>query len=99
MRAGGLGAQDVFPEGHRKNQQQLVAPKMKAVIMDQEAIKNEETKAAQSARDDAHRVLQAAERVQHSAEQNVEVMRTVAIVAVAGLVLVALVHAMRGKHH
>ena len=67
--------------------------------MDQEAIKNEETRAAQSARDDAHRVLQAAERVQHSAEQNVEVMRTVAIVAVAGLVLVALVHAMRGKHH
>ena len=64
--------------------------------MDQEAIKNEETKAMQSARDDAQRVLQAAERVQQTAEQNVAVMRTVAIVAVAGLVLVALVHAIRG---
>lgn len=94
-----VGAQDVLPGGDRTNQQQLVAPEMKAVIMDQEAIKNEETKAMQSARDDAQRVLQAAERVRQTAEQNVEVMRTVAIVAVAGLVLVAVVHAIRGKHH
>lgn len=67
--------------------------------MAEEAIKNAETRAAQSAREDAQRVVQAAERAQQMAEQNVEVMRTVAIVAVAGLVLVALVHAMRGKHH
>ena len=67
--------------------------------MAEEAIKNAETRAAQSAREDAQRVLQAAERAQQMAEQNVDVMRTVAIVAVAGLVLVALVHAMRGKHH
>ena len=67
--------------------------------MAEEAIKNVETRAAQSAREDAQRVLQAAERAQQMAEQNVEVMRTVAIVAVAGLVLVALVHAMRGRHH
>ncbi len=67
--------------------------------MAEEALKNAETRAAQSVRDDAQRVLQAAERAQQMAEQNVEVMRTVAIVAVAGLVLVALVHAMRGKHH
>ncbi len=67
--------------------------------MAEEAIKNAETRAAQSAREDAQRVLQAAERAQQMAEQNVDVMRSVAIVAVAGLVLVALVHAMRGKHH
>ena len=67
--------------------------------MDQEAIKNAETRAMQSARDDAQRALQAAERVQQAAEANAEVMRTVAIVAVGGLVLVALVHAMRGKQH
>ncbi len=67
--------------------------------MAEEAIKNAETRAAQSAREDAQRVLQAGERAQQMAEQNVEVMRTVAIVAVAGLILVALVHAMRGRHH
>ena len=67
--------------------------------MAEEAIKNAETRAAQSAHEDAQRVLQAAERAQQMAEKNVDVMRTVAIVAVSGLVLVALVHAMRGKHH
>jgi len=53
----------------------------------------------QSARDDAQRVLQAAEGAEQMAEENVAVMRTVAIVAVGGLVLVALVHAVKGKHH
>ena len=69
--------------------------------MDQDAIKNAEVKVAemQSALDDAQRVLQAAERAQQTAEKSVEVMRTVAIAAVGGLVLVALVHATRRKHH
>ena len=67
--------------------------------MDEEAIKNAETRAMQSARDNSQRVVQAAERAQQTAEQNVEVMRTVAMVAVVGLVPVALVHAIRGKHH
>jgi ElaB/YqjD/DUF883 family membrane-anchored ribosome-binding protein len=68
------------------------------MVMDQEAIKDAEARAMQSARDDAQRVHEAADRAHQMAEQNVEVMRTIAIVAVAGLVLVALVHAMRGKH-
>jgi len=69
--------------------------------MDQEAIKNAETRIAdvQSALDDAQRVLQAAERAQATAEKSAEVMRTVALVAVGGLVLVTLVHAMRRHHH
>ena len=69
--------------------------------MDQQAIKNAEQKVAemQSALDDAQRVLQAADRAQQTAEKSFEVMRTVAIAAVGGLVLVALVHAMRRKHH
>ncbi len=67
--------------------------------MDQEAIKNAETRAAQAARDDAQRVLDAAERALKTAEKNGKVMRTVAIVAVAGLVLVALVHAVREERH
>jgi hypothetical protein len=69
--------------------------------MDQEAIKDAETKVAkmQSVLDDTQRVLQAAERAQQTAEKSVEVMRTVAVAAVGGLVLVALVHAMRREHH
>ena len=68
--------------------------------MDQEAIKNAEAQIAnvQSALDDAQRVLQAAERAQETAEKSAEVMRTVALAAVAGLILISLVHAVR-RHH
>ena len=99
MWAGGWGRRMCLLAAMGRTNNSSQPPEIKAVIVDQEAIKNAETRAMQSARDDAQRVLQAAERVQQTAEQNVEVMRTVAIVAVAGLVLVALVHAMRGKHH
>lgn len=60
--------------------------------MDQEAIKNAEAKVAavQSALDDAQRVLQAAEKAQRAAEEGAKVMRTVALAAIAGLVLLAL---------
>jgi hypothetical protein len=69
--------------------------------VDQVTIKDAEQRVAemQSALDDAQRVLQAADRAQQTAEKSVEVMRTVAIAAVSGLVLVALVHAMQRKHH
>lgn len=69
--------------------------------MTQEAIQDAEMKVAkmQSVLDDTQRALQAAERVQQTAEKSVEVMRTVAIAAVGGLVLVALVHAVRREHH
>ncbi|MGO8907293.1 MAG: hypothetical protein ACLQMH_16970 [Solirubrobacteraceae bacterium] len=53
----------------------------------------------QSALDDAQRVLQAAERAQQTAEKSAEVMRTVALAAVGGLVLVTLVAALRRHHH
>ncbi|MGO9751461.1 MAG: hypothetical protein ACLP8S_04595 [Solirubrobacteraceae bacterium] len=68
--------------------------------MDQDAIKNAETKIAevQTALDNAQRVLQAAERAQQTAEKSAELMRTVAIAAVGGLVIIALVHALRGHH-
>ena len=68
--------------------------------MDQEAIQNAEMRVAevQSALDATQRVLHAAERAQQTAEKSVEVMRTVAIAAVGGLILVALVHALRQKH-
>ncbi len=68
--------------------------------MDQEAIQNAEIRVAevQSALDATQRVLQAAERAQQAAEKSVEVMRNVAIAAVGGLILVALVHALRQKH-
>ena len=69
--------------------------------MDQEAIKDAEMKVAkmQAVLDDTQRALQAAERVQQTAEKSVEVMRTVTIAAVAGLVLVALARAVRREHH
>ena len=69
--------------------------------MDQEAIKNAEARIAdvQSALDDAQRVLKAAERAQETAEKSAEVMRTVALAAVGGLVLVTLVVALHRRHH
>ncbi len=67
--------------------------------MNEEAIKNAETRVMQSAQDDAQRVLDAAQQALQTAEQNGKMMRTVAAVAVAGLVIVAVVHAMREPHH
>ena len=68
--------------------------------MDPDAIKNAEMRIAdvQSALDDAQRVLQAAERAQQTAEKSAEVMRTIALAAVGGLVLLSLVHALRRRH-
>ena len=68
--------------------------------MDQDAIQKAEMRVAevQSALDATQRVLQAAERAQQTAEKSIEVMRTVAIAAVGGLILIALVHALRQKH-
>jgi hypothetical protein len=69
--------------------------------MDQDTIKNAETRIAdvQNALDDAQRVLQAAERAQQTAEKSAEVMRTVALAAVGGLILVTLAVALRRHHH
>ncbi len=60
--------------------------------MDHDAIKNAEEKVAsvQAALDEAQRVLQAAEKAQLVAEQSTKMMRTVAIAAIAGLVVVTL---------
>jgi hypothetical protein len=60
--------------------------------MDQDAIKNAEAKIAevQSALDNAQRVLHAAERAQETAEKSAHVLRTVAVAAIVGLVLVTL---------
>ena len=68
--------------------------------MDPDAIKNAEMRIAdvQSALDDAQRVLQAAERAQETAEKSADVMRTIALAAVGGLILLSLVHAAR-RHH
>ena len=68
--------------------------------MDTDAIKNAETRIAevQAALDDAQQVLQAAERAQQTAEKSAEVMRTVALAALGGLILLSLVHAVR-RHH
>jgi hypothetical protein len=69
--------------------------------MDQDAIKNAEAKIAevQSALDNAQRVLQAAEHAQETAEKSAEVLRTIALAAVAGLILLALVIGIRRGHH
>jgi hypothetical protein len=53
----------------------------------------------QSALDEAQRVLQAAERAQEAAERSAEVMRTVALAAAGGLVLVSLFLAVRHRRH
>ena len=68
--------------------------------MDPDAIKNAEMRIAdvQSALDDAQQVLQAAERAQETAEKSAEVMRTIALAAVGGLILLSLAHALR-RHH
>jgi len=68
--------------------------------VDPDAIKNAEMRIAdvQSALDDAQQVLQAAERAQETAEKSAEVMRTIALAAVGGLILLSLAHALR-RHH
>ena len=68
--------------------------------MDPDAIKNAEMRIAdvQSALDDAQRVLQAAERAQETAEKSAEVMRTIALAALGGLILLSIVHPLR-RHH
>lgn len=68
--------------------------------MDQEPIRNAEMRVAemQSVLDATQRVLQAAERAQQTAEKSVEMMRTVALAAVGGLILLALIHALRQRH-
>jgi hypothetical protein len=78
-----------------------LSPQTKERLVDQEAIKNAEAQIAnvQSALDDAQRVLKAAERAQETAEKSAEVMRTVALAAVGGLVLVTLVVALHRRHH
>ena len=60
--------------------------------MDHDAIKDAEAKVAavQAALDDAQRVLQAAEKAQQAAEAGAKTMRTVAIAAIVGLVVLAL---------
>ena len=69
--------------------------------MDQETIKKAEAQLAtvQAALDDAQRVLQAAERAQQAAEKNAQVMRTIALTAVGGLVVVALAVALGRSRH
>ena len=69
--------------------------------MDQDAINNAEAKIAtvQAALDEAQRVLQAAERAQQVAEENAKVMRTVALAAIAGLVVLALALALATRRH
>ncbi len=69
--------------------------------MDHEAIKNAETRIAevQSALDDVQRILRAVERVEQTAEKGIKVMRPVAIATAGGLVLVAIVVAVRRRHH
>ena len=69
--------------------------------MDQDAIKNAEAKVAsvQAALDEAQRVLQAAERAQQAAEESAKVMRSVALAAIGGLVVLALALATRRRHH
>ena len=67
--------------------------------MDQETIKNAEARVAdlQSALDDAQRVLQAAEHAQQTVEESVPVIRRLALLALVGLVLVAVGAAVRGR--
>jgi hypothetical protein len=69
--------------------------------MDQDAIKNAEEKIAevQSALDNAQRVLHAAERAQETAERSAHVLRSVALAAIVGLVLVTLAVLGFGRRH
>jgi hypothetical protein len=69
--------------------------------MDPDAIKNAEARIAevQAALDNAQRVLQAAERAQQTAEKSAGAMRTVALAAVGGLIILSLAHALRRHHH
>ena len=74
---------------------------MKEPKVDQEAIKNAEAQVAtvQAALDDAQRVLQAAERAQQAAEKSAQVMRTVALAALGGLVVVAVAVSLGRSRH
>jgi hypothetical protein len=71
------------------------------MTMDRDAIKDAEAKVAavQAALDDAQRVLQAAEKAQKAAEDGAKLMRTVAMAAIAGVVLLALTMFTRRHHH
>jgi len=64
--------------------------------MDQSKIENTEDRitTVQNALDHAQSALRFAERAQESAEQHAEVMRTVALTALGGLVAVSLVVAV-----
>ncbi len=68
--------------------------------MDHEAIKNASMRIAevQSALEDIQRVLRAAERVEQTAEKSIKVMRPVAMAAACGLVVFAIVAAVRRRH-
>ncbi len=65
--------------------------------MDHEAIRNAQTRIAevQSALDEIQHILQAAERVQLTAEKGIRIMRPVAIATAVGLVLVSLAAGVR----
>jgi hypothetical protein len=69
--------------------------------LDPDAIRNAEERLAtmQSALDDAQRVLQAAEKAQQVAEKSAELMHTIALTAIGGLVIVAIAAALRRARH
>jgi len=69
--------------------------------VDQESIKNAEAQIAtvQAALDDAQRVLKAAERAQQAAERSAQTMRTVAMAAIGGIVVIAAVSAFGRARH
>jgi len=69
--------------------------------MDQNKIETTEDRIAtvQHALDHAQGALRLAERAQHAAEEHAEVMRTVAITALGGLVAVSLVVALHRHRH
>jgi hypothetical protein len=69
--------------------------------MDQETIKNAETRVAelQSALDETQRILKDAEQTQQTVEKSAHTMRIVAVSAVGGLVIVTVLHMLRRRHH
>lgn len=69
--------------------------------MDKDSIKNAEARVAemQSALDEAQRVLEAADRAQKTAEESAELMRGVALAAVAGALIITLLLALRRRRH
>jgi prefoldin subunit 5 len=69
--------------------------------MDQETIKNAETRVAelQSALDETQQILKDAEQTQQTVEKSAQTMRMVAVAAVGGLVIVTVLHMLRRRHH